>query len=198
MKLWFKGQIENVRRFIATTFAKFWGWLKQWLFHPIATYKERQFKNRRPVIHRSFDKRKLQYLVASVIIIVAVIVFFSASSGSSKRAHSGATVTPSSSQVSTSQSSETQTSVAQADGSQSTQNNAGNNVQNAVNDGASKAKETTASGLKISGDTAKDMLTKLKLLIAGSWRRLGLGVALLGAAILVMWDSTGGNGPGGY
>lgn len=198
MKLWFKGQIENIRRFITTTFAKFWRWLKQWLFHPIATYKERQFKNRRPVIHRSFDKRKLQYLVAFAIIIVAVIVFFSASSGSSKRAHSGATVTPSSSQVSTSHSSETQTSSTQADGSQSTQNNTKDNVQNAVNDGASKAKETTSSGLKISSDTAKDMLTKLKLLIAGSWRRLGLGVALLGAAILVMWDSTGGSGPGSY
>lgn len=194
MKLWFKGQIESIRRFIVTTFAKFWGWLKQWLFHPIATYKERQFKNRRPVIHRSFDKRKLQYLVASVIIIAAVIVFFSASSGSSKRAHSGATVTPSSSQVSTSQSTETSVSSTQAEGSQSTQND----VQNAVNSGASKAKETTSSGLKITGDSANQVLSKIKTLVAGSWRRLGIGIALIGAAILVLWDSTGGGGPNGY
>ena len=198
MKLWFKGQIENIRRFIATTFAEFWGWLKQWLFHPIATYKERQFKNRRPVIRRSFDKRKLQYLVAFVVIVVAVIVFFLVSLGSSKRTNSGATVTPSSSQVSTSRSSETQTSSTQADGSQLTQNAAEDNTQNAANDSASDTEETTSSGLKVSGDTARDMLTKLKTFIGGSWRRLGLGVAVILVVILVMWDSTGGNGPGSY
>lgn len=185
MKLWFKGQIENVRRFIMTIFIKFWAWLKQWLLHPIATYKERQFKNRRPVIHRSFDKRKLQYLVAFVIIIVTVIVYFSVALGSSKQAKSGATVTPSSSRVSKPQSSETQTSDVVNDGSKVTQNE--------TKSSASKARETTSSGLKVTGDTAKDMLTRVKTLIAGDWRRLGLGVAIIGAAILVFWDSTSSN-----
>ena len=185
MKLWFKGQIENVRRFIMTTFIKFWAWLKQWLLHPIATYKERQFKNRRPVIHRSFDKRKLQYLVAFVIIIVAVIVYFSVALGSSKQVKSGETVTPSSSRVSKLQSSKTQTSDVANDGPKVTQNE--------TKSSASKARETTSNGLKITGDTAKDMLTRVKTLIAGDWRRLGLGVAIIGAAILVFWDSTSSN-----